>query len=75
MIERLEKLSIIRKIYEEVKDDPLTIKELKINGNDLKALGLNGAEIGNALEKLMDEVLKDKTLNEKSKLLALLGKE
>ena len=73
--ERLEKISTIRKIYEEVKDDPLTIKELKINGNDLKALGLNGAEIGNALEKLMDEVLKDKTLNEKSKLLALLGKE
>ena len=72
--ERLEKLAKIKKIYEEVKNDPLTIKELKINGNDLKTLGLSGAEIGNTLEKLMDAVLKDKTLNEKSKLLALLGK-
>ena len=72
---RLEKLSEIKKLFESVKDDPLTIKELKINGNDLKKAGLTGIEVGNALEMLLDAVLKDKNMNEKDKLLGLLRKE
>ena len=72
---RLEKLAEIKKLYESVKDDPLTVKELKINGNDLKNAGLTGVEVGNALEMLLDAVLRDKNMNEKDKLLGLLRKE
>lgn len=72
-LERLKTLDLIKEIYESVKDDPITLKELKINGNDLKALGYFGGEIGIVLERLLDEVLKDKTLNKKKKLLELAG--
>ena len=72
-LERLKTLDLIKGIYESVKDDPITLKELKINGNDLKALGYCGGEIGIVLERLLDDVLKDKNLNEKNKLLQLAG--
>lgn len=71
--ERLKKVETIKDIYESVKDDPITLKELKINGNDLKEIGYRGNEIGSVLEKLLDYVLRDKNLNEKSKLLELAG--
>ena len=72
-LERLKTLDLIKEIYESVKDDPITLKELKINGNDLKALGYCGGEIGIVLERLLDNVLKDKNLNQKNKLLQLAG--
>lgn len=68
---RLEKLDRIKEIYEAVKDDPITLRELKINGNDLKNMGYSGNEIGVVLEKLLDEVLKDKNLNNKDALMHL----
>lgn len=36
---------------------PLYIKDLRIDGNDLKALGFEGKEIGAALKKLLDIVI------------------
>lgn len=70
---RLKSLDLIKEIYESVKDDPITLKELRIDGNDLKGLGYTGSEIGIILERLLDEVLKDKTLNDKNKLLQMAG--
>lgn len=51
----------------------LSIADLAINGDDLKQLGLNGRDIGGALEKLLDVVLKYPTFNTKEKLLGLLA--
>ncbi len=53
---------------------PTIIKELDIDGNDLKEIGIvNGKQIGETLSYLLDEVLKDPTLNNKSILLKMAG--
>ncbi len=41
---------------------------LAINGNDLRALGLTGAEIGRALSLLLDAVMREETENSTDKL-------
>ncbi len=52
---------------------PLKIKDLKINGNDLKKLGItNGLEIGNTLNMLLQKVLQNPELNEKEKLINVI---
>ncbi|QEK13598.1 CCA tRNA nucleotidyltransferase [Crassaminicella thermophila] len=52
---------------------PLTIKDLKINGNDLIKLGIKqGKQIGIILNILLDKVLDDPNLNEKDKLLNIV---
>ncbi len=52
---------------------PLLIKDLKINGNDLKSMGIvKGVEIGKTLNKLLQAVLEKPELNEKQKLIDLI---
>ncbi|MBX7057387.1 MAG: CCA tRNA nucleotidyltransferase [Leptospirales bacterium] len=51
--------------------EALTIRDLKINGADLMALGLSGPQIGNALKMLLDQVLRNQSLNNRQRLLAL----
>ncbi|MFZ5631833.1 MAG: CCA tRNA nucleotidyltransferase [Bacillota bacterium] len=54
------------------KNDPLRIKDLALNGNDLKALGIRpGREMGNILNRLLEVVLENPEANEKSRLLDL----
>ncbi|MCL6478726.1 MAG: polynucleotide adenylyltransferase [Peptococcaceae bacterium] len=54
------------------KNDPLRIKDLAINGNDLKALGIRpGREMGSILNRLLEVVLENPEANEKSRLLEL----
>ncbi len=53
---------------------PTTIKELDINGNDLQQIGVNGKNIGKALNLLLDEVMKNPECNEKQKLLNIIYK-
>jgi tRNA nucleotidyltransferase (CCA-adding enzyme) len=48
------------------------IKDLKINGKIIKELGYSGAEIGEKLEYLLEEVIKNPKLNEEKKLINLL---
>lgn len=56
--------------------DPLTIKDLAINGQDLLTLGMKeGKAIGNALHELLLYVLKHPDQNEKDLLLSRLKKE
>ncbi len=62
-----------RKIYDDmVKNDlPFGIKDLKIDGNDLVALGAKGKQISEILEKLFDNVLLEQTPNDRAVLLKL----
>lgn len=48
----------------------LSLRELAVNGNDMKALGLAGPAIGNMLRLLLDSVLEETVPNEKQALLS-----
>lgn len=48
------------------------LKNLDVNGNDLIKNGLHGAEIGEALQELLNLVIEEKLPNEKDKLLNYL---
>jgi hypothetical protein len=50
---------------------PRSIAELRINGDDLAALGIEGREIGRVLAALLDAALDDPDINEKERLLAI----
>ena len=50
---------------------PLKMKELKLNGDDLKKLGYEGAEIGSQLKRLRKAVIRKPRLNQKKTLLKL----
>lgn len=62
-----------KRIKEELaKKPPFGPKDLKINGNDIMALGIpEGPMIGQILFALMERVLDDPSFNERDKLLAL----
>ncbi len=50
------------------------VKELEIDGNDLKAMGIeNGKEIGQILKYLLEKALIDPTLNDKVLLTEMVG--
>lgn len=57
------------------KREPLRIKDLAINGDDLKERGLVGKEIGDTLKKFLDLVLENPQLNTRDKLLSLISTE
>ena len=70
--EKLEKLDLACEVYEEVLADKdcFTLKQLKINGNDIKKLGVTeGVKIGKILKMLLSLVIEDKLENKKSALL------
>ena len=62
----------VRQILEDLKaeDACLNLKDLKINGNDLMALGFQGREIGICLNHLLEQVLEEQLPNDKEALLA-----
>ena len=45
-----------------------TLKDLAVNGNDLKAFGLKGPALGNALQQLLEAVMDGRVPNEKERL-------
>ena len=51
------------------KKECYTLKQLKINGSDLKKLGYSGEELGIKLNKILNDVIEDKIANEKEILL------
>jgi tRNA nucleotidyltransferase (CCA-adding enzyme) len=65
------RLEEFKKRLIEVQKEPFSIKDLKINGNDvMKELKLKpGPKIGEILEKLFNEVVEKKTDNNKESLL------
>ena len=74
---RLKKLTALketRQAYHEIlaANDCLTLKNLKINGNQLKALGISeGKIIGAILNALLSQVLNNPELNDYEKLKEL----
>ena len=48
------------------------LKDLKINGNDLKARGYKGEDIKNKLQFLLNEVMFERVKNQKEELLKLI---
>lgn len=66
----------IRALDERIKqiekhNDALSLKELKVNGNDMMALGAKGKDIGDLLSYLLERVIDDPTDNERERLLSL----
>lgn len=62
--------------YERLREtDPcVTVSGLRVNGADAAALGLRGAEIGDALASLLDAVMRGQIENERDVLLGRLNK-
>lgn len=52
--------------------DPITLKDLQVNGGELQNVGIFGKDIGEILNFLLDEVHKNPNINVKDKLLELL---
>lgn len=50
---------------------PCTRAELAISGRDLQELDFRGRELGRALERLMEQVLEEPSLNQRDTLLAI----
>ena len=65
----------IRALLEEIRAENacLTLRDLAVNGNDLMALGLRGAEIGKTLNALLDAVLDERVPNHREALLRYAG--
>lgn len=66
------KLRHLEYMFEKVQNDPVSVKMLKINGNDImeKLNEAPGPKIGAILEVLLSEVLEDKDLNNKKHLMS-----
>ena len=58
-------------IYKEIEDNKecYTIKNLKINGNDILSLGYKNKEVGQMLNKILYEVIKNPKLNNKDQII------
>ena len=78
MLKELEKdpnVSEIRKLWQEIEEsgDCISLKMLAVNGGDLMKVGLKqGKEFGEILTWLLNLVLDDPKLNEKSILMEKL---
>lgn len=70
------RLKLFRQRIREVLKKPFTVKDLKINGNDvMKELGMKpGPKIGEILNKLFEEVLEDSKKNKREHLLERIRK-
>lgn len=66
-------VELLKKVEEE--DVCLKISDLAVNGNDLISLGYQGKEIGEALEKLLDKVIRNEVENSKEALMKFLSEE
>ncbi|MBR5140580.1 MAG: polynucleotide adenylyltransferase, partial [Clostridia bacterium] len=53
---------------------PLSLASLNVGGEDMKAIGFSGREIGEALETLLKLVLSDKVINERDALVLMAQK-
>lgn len=49
--------------------EPMSVRDLAVNGHDMMSIGLKGIEIGNTLKQLLDMVLDDETINTKQRLM------
>jgi tRNA nucleotidyltransferase (CCA-adding enzyme) len=76
--EKYDDLEQARKLYAEIaeKGECVSLKELDINGKDLIAAGLKpGKEMGEILNRLLEEVIENPQLNKKEILLTMVFKK
>lgn len=66
-VDKLDEME--KKAQEIVNENCFTLSSLKISGYDLILLGFMGKEIGETLNTLLNEVIEEKTENEKNALL------
>lgn len=71
----LEAVAIAKERYKNLllHPEPMLTKDLAINGNDLKNIGLEGKEIGIALALCLETILENPERNTKEFLLNLVG--
>ena len=64
--------SEIRRLLDEIREEDacLRLRDLKVNGNDLMALGYEGKAIGACLQEMLDLILDETLPNERNALLA-----
>jgi len=70
--EKLRRIEELREITEDIarRREPVGLKDLKVDGNDLKAMGYEpGRKLGAALRALLDQVLDDPSVNVREYLL------
>lgn len=72
----MEKIHKVEEYLKDVLDNKECYlkKDLQVNGNDLKKIGINGARIGKVLDILLAKVIDDNKLNEKNILLDIVKK-
>ena len=76
--DRLERIEEVTRLAEEIlsRKDPITVKDLAIDGNDLIEHGLPaGPKIGEALQSALELVLDDPSRNTKTELMRYLREE
>lgn len=52
--------------------EPYLISHLNISGEDIKALGINGKDVGKTLEFLLNKVIENPSLNKREKLIKFI---
>ena len=55
--------------------DPIHLKDLKVNGDDLRKIGFEGKMIGKELYRLLELILKEPEKNQKEVLLLIAKKD
>lgn len=70
-LEELAQIAQIRQLLQEIwAESPcLSLKDLSVDGNDMKALGYQGREIGEQLNRLLGQVLEEQLPNTREALL------
>ena len=73
---RLQEIDSVMALAEQIlrEDACFSLKQLAVNGNDMMALGLRGAEIGQMLEALLNAVMEGELPNERQALLDRAGR-
>ncbi len=71
-----ENVEVVKALLNEIidKNEPYTLSQLQINGNDLLALGIKNKEIKSALSKLLNLVIENPELNTKKQLKDVVTK-
>lgn len=71
---RLPYIDELERLYLEIKEnnEAFSVKDLKINGTDIKALGYEGKKIGEILSFLSEYIIDNPDYNEKEKLIEII---
>lgn len=60
----------VSELYNSVKNDCCTLKDLAVKGSDINSLGIKGKEVGNILNRLLDYVMHCPEKNNKDGLIS-----